>query len=147
MKLFCNASRPKSRLSAALTGRWAGEAVLAEERRIDRRAVVGEADQVLGRCRLLARGAAELALDADELLEQIGRERFRLLGQAVLDAGPIGTRMPLPLEAVGRRVDQRLLATQRLTHANAPSESGVFAPQQAFDKPSGFMPFACASGL
>jgi coenzyme F420-reducing hydrogenase beta subunit len=43
--------------------------VLAEERRIDGPAVVGEAHEVLDRGRLLA-------LDADELLEQAGAAAF-----------------------------------------------------------------------
>ena len=129
MKLFWSASRPKSRLSAALTGRLGrGWRVLAEERRIDGRAVVGEAHQVLVGSRLLARGPAELALDTDELLEQASAAAGVGLGQEVLDAGPIGTRFPLLLEAVGRRVDPGLLTTERLTHANTPSESGDIAP-------------------
>ena len=128
MKLFCRASRPKSRLWAALTGRRGrGWRVLAEERRIDGRAVVGEPHEVLRRGRLLARGAAELALDAHELLEQAGAPLARPRpGSPRCGAGR--APFPLSLEAVGRLVDPGLLTTARLTHANTPSESGHIAP-------------------
>ncbi len=53
---------------------------------------------------------AELALDAQELLEQEGAPRPGLLGQEVLDAGPVAAPFPVALEAIGRLVDPGPLA-------------------------------------
>ena len=90
----------------------------------DGRRLVGEAPAVLvGRGRFDG-AEPELALDAEEFLEQKSAPRPGLLAQEVLDAGAVAASFSVALKAIGDVVDPGLLATEHETHTATPSESG-----------------------
>ena len=85
---------------------------------------VGEAPAILvGRGRL-AGAEPELALDAEEFLEQQGAPRAGLLGQKVLDAGPVAAPFPVALEAIGKLVDPGPLTGLGVAHGDPLSAGG-----------------------
>ena len=81
-----------------------------------RRGRPGTGGGILRESGVFACALAELALDAEELLEQEGAARSGLLGQEVLDARSVAALFPVALEAIGGLVDPGSFAGRGVAH-------------------------------